>query len=300
MTADDIRDRAAGCILGLALGDALGAAREGSEPGPFRWEGEVPLHYTDDTEMTIGIVETLLDAESIDQDHLARRFAANYTSWRGYGPVTRKTLHLLREGRPWKEALTHFPQGSLGNGAAMRAAPVGPFARDEAAIRELSERQAEVTHTHPLGKEGAAVIAFTTASAFRDPQEPGDRVLEDLLRFTVEPAYREKFERAQACLSRAHDPDRVIRELGNRVEALESAPTAVYLYARYADDYEAAVAAAIELGGDTDTIAAMTGAIVGARVGAAALPPKAMERLEDRYWLEALALRYSAMIASRL
>lgn len=290
-----LHDRAAGCILGLALGDALGAAREGSEPGPFRWEGEVPLHYTDDTEMTIGVVEALLENPSIDQDYLVQRFASNYTSWRGYGPRTRMALSLVKKGRPWRETAT--ANESLGNGAAMRAAPVGPIvARDESAIRSLSERQAEVTHTHPQGKEGAVVVAFATAAAFRDPPIYGNQLLERLVAFTTDAAFRAKFERALACLSRPHDRERVVRELGNRVEAVESAPTAIYLFSRFSNDYEAAVAAAIELGGDTDTIAAMTGAMVGARVGASSLPASAMERLEDRYWLEALAMRYSTLV----
>lgn len=293
-----LHDRAAGCILGLALGDALGAAREGSEPGPFRWEGEVPLHYTDDTEMTIGLVEALLENPSIDQDYLAARFASNYTSWRGYGPGTRLALSLVKNGTPWREAARRkHPMGSFGNGAAMRAAPVGPlFAGDVAAIRDRSERQAEVTHLHPLGKEGAVVVAFAAAAAFRDPPIFGNQLLERLAAFTVDASFRAKFEAALACLSRPHDRDRVIRELGNRVDALDSAPTAIYLFARYSDDYESAVAAAIELGGDTDTIAAMTGAIVGARVGASNLPASAMARLEDRFWLEALAMRYSLLV----
>jgi len=182
----------------------------------------------------------------------------------------------------------------------MRAAPVGPFCYgDAAAIRAMSDLQAEVTHTHPLGKEGAAVVAFAAGFAYQDPRSPGDCLLEDLIRFTVEDSYREKFRVALACLARPHDPDRVISELGNRAEALESAPTAIYLFARFGDDFEAAVAAAIELGGDTDTIAAMAGAMVGTRVGASALPPIPLERLEDRFWLEAMALRYSSLVASR-
>jgi poly(ADP-ribose) glycohydrolase ARH3 len=295
------RDRAAGCFLGLAVGDALGAAREGSPPGPFQWDGEVPIHYTDDTEMTVGLIEALIEDPALDQDGLARRFVANYTSWRGYGPGTRLALSLVRKGRPWREAARgRFGDGSLGNGAAMRAAPVGPLCpQDPARLRDLAERQAEVTHLHPLGKEGAVVVAYAAAAAYRDSVPPGEALLEELAAFTKLDEYRRKFRAAIELLRRPHDPRRVIQELGNRVEAVESAPTAIYLFARYPADYNAAVASAIELGGDTDTIAAMAGALVGARVGKSSLPAMALERLEDVHWLDALAERYATLVASR-
>ncbi len=306
MDRNAIHDRAAGCVLGLALGDALGAPYEGGVLGTvvtglYRlWRGE-PLSYTDDAEMMIGLVESLLHDPSVDPEFLAARFAENYTVGRGYGHGTGRFLSEVKRGRPWREAnRSAFPEGSLGNGGAMRAAPVGPLhAHDPSVLRAVAERQAEVTHAHRVGMEGAVVVAYAAAMAFREPEAGGAAVLESLEQYTVVPVYREKFQTALALMSDEHSPRRVARALGSGVMALHSAPTAVYLSARFPEDYDAAVSAAIELGGDTDTIAAMTGAIVGARIGKSRLPADALAKLEGVEQLDTLADRYADLVVSR-
>lgn len=296
---DAKRDRVEGCILGLALGDALGAFHEGGPIGGMLWRGVQAvrgeaLAYTDDTEMMIGLVEELIENPDVDQDRLAGRFARNFTAMRGYGPGTRKLLATLRKGASWRdEVRATYPEGSLGNGAAMRVAPLGLVHDDPEKLRAAAERQAEVTHAHPLGKEGAVCVAYAASVAFRESRDRicGTSLLEDLKAFTTSRDYRTAFEIGVELLKKPHDPVLVNADLGNGIEALRSAPTAIYLAARFSDDYDLAVESAIQLGGDTDTIAAMAGGIVGAHVGRAGLPPEPLAKLENRAHLEALAAR---------
>ena len=122
---------------GLAVGDALGAPYEGlTSPDIFFRFGEPAvivtnptgdtLYYTDDTEMMIGVAETLAECGTIDEDRLARAFAENYHPERGYGRGARQIIERMQRGKDWRTlAGTIFPGGSFGNGAAMRVAPVG-------------------------------------------------------------------------------------------------------------------------------------------------------------------------------
>src|SRR3990172_4250149 len=103
--ADARRYRVEGCILGLALGDALGAPYEGLSLPVFT-PGTIP--YTDDTEMMIGLVESMLHDGAIDQDHLAARFAANYNPRRTYGGGTHRILQGLRSGGRWRDLNRKF------------------------------------------------------------------------------------------------------------------------------------------------------------------------------------------------
>jgi poly(ADP-ribose) glycohydrolase ARH3 len=171
-----MRDRFLGCLLGHAVGDALGAPFEGMpadvvfrEFGPVRAIFDSPpfspLAYTDDTEMTIGVAEVLIYDGTIDPARLAAAFERNYTPGRGYGPGAQRILDAVRAGGDWQAlAATVFPGGSLGNGAAMRVAPVGLlFHRDQTTLLEQARLSALPTHTHPVGIEAAQIFAAAIA-----------------------------------------------------------------------------------------------------------------------------------------
>jgi poly(ADP-ribose) glycohydrolase ARH3 len=179
-------DRFRGCLLGQAVGDALGAPFEGLPADYVYWTlGPVhelidqpaaePLRYTDDTQMMIGVAEALIAEGTIEEQPLARRFAANYEPWRGYGPGARQILECIAAGRDWQRLAEEvFPGGSFGNGAAMRVAPIGLlFCHDLDRVAEEARRSARPTHRHPLGVEGAEVFALAVALAAQGP--PLDR-----------------------------------------------------------------------------------------------------------------------------
>src|SRR5262245_13402450 len=136
-----VQDRFAGCFLGLAVGDALGGRFEaqladGSRARLPTVEALIDypqdeIWYTDDTQMAIGVAETLVAHGQIIEEHLCRAFVANYVPSRGYGWGARAVLDAMEDGKDYRAvAEKHFPGGSYGNGAAMRVGPVGLLFRD--------------------------------------------------------------------------------------------------------------------------------------------------------------------------
>jgi len=122
-----LADRALGALLGTFVGDALGMAWEGAPPGTIPDVLEMEDErlgagtYTDDTEMTIALAESLLRCDVVDDEDLARSFLAVHDPRRGYGTGTTQVFDLWRKGVPTREAAARVfdGQGSLGNGAAI-------------------------------------------------------------------------------------------------------------------------------------------------------------------------------------
>lgn len=286
-----LEERFTGSMLGLALGDALGARYEGSRGEKLAWTavaratGSV-LRWTDDTQMALGLAESLVERQGLDADDLAKRWADNMEVARGYGPGTRELLRRIKAGIPWREAnRSVFPEGSYGNGAAMRAAPLGlVYHRSVDTLRRGTMLASSITHAHPLGIDGALLIARAVALALRD-----EVTLEELYGFSSREEIRARLTLAQELLRRDASTAEVRRALGNGVLAHESAVTAVYMAHRFSDDFTAMTEHIVELGGDTDTIGAMAGGIFGARNGVAGLPTDLCARLEQRERLEHLA-----------
>ncbi len=166
-----------GALVGAAVGDALGARFEGAPsvtlPELERLERDPgPLRYTDDTHMTIGMAQSLVERKGFDGAHMAALFATRFMEepWRGYGAGPPRVFAALRLGASWNEASRSLfsGSGSFGNGAAMRVAPSALLGfRDVAALVSLAERTAIITHAHPLGIEGAMVQACSVAFALR-------------------------------------------------------------------------------------------------------------------------------------
>jgi ADP-ribosylglycohydrolase len=289
-----LSDRGAGALLGLALGDALGAKLEGGILSRAIWflvcipYGSL-LRWTDDTQMSLGAAESLLDRGGVDCDDLARRWAAAARWSRGYGPGTLALLAQVRRGRSWQDASKSvFREGSYGNGAAMRSAPFGLFYRGRRAeLLAAAAEAARVTHAHPLGVEGAVLIAAATADVLEGA--PLDDMLDDLEGLARREEFRSRLKWARAALNGTRpDAREVRRALGRGIAAHESVVTAIYAFARHRDDFGALTAFVAELGGDVDTIGAMAGALCGARNGVAALPAEPLSRLEERDRLDRL------------
>ncbi len=303
-------DRFAGSILGQALGDGLGAPLEGLPSGHiFQMFGSAQevlaappvkkLRYTDDTEMLIGVAESLIEFGEIVSDSLAKRFAENYHPERGYGPGATRILEGMLAGEDVSELVqTIFPGGSLGNGAAMRVAPVGLlFHHDLEAVAQQARLSALPTHVHPLGIEGAVLLATAVALAVRLPPSSGQRFdRQAMYRQLLPLAEHEEFRWALTTASRLRLSDS-LSSLGSDLQAHRSVVTAIACFATNAHSYEDTVATAINLGHDVDTVAAMAGAISGAYLGTAGLPSRLLNMLEDgprgRTYLAQLAEKLS-------
>jgi poly(ADP-ribose) glycohydrolase ARH3 len=230
--------------------------------------------------MAIGVAETLVAHGEIVEESLCRAFADNYEPSRGYGWGARAVLDAISSGRDHREvAERHFPGGSFGNGAAMRVAPVGLLFRNHPKrLREQARLSALPTHRHPLGIEGAQLLALAVGIASRTDRDRFDRAdfVERLSAACESAEYRAKIEEA----GRIQHPDQ-LAGLGNGIEALHSVPTAIASFALTPDSFESTIANVIFLGGDVDTIAAMAGAVSGAYLGAGGLPARLVDLLEN-------------------
>jgi poly(ADP-ribose) glycohydrolase ARH3 len=284
---DTTVERFKGCLLGLALGDAVGSPFEGSYCGiKTNYNQDLPevFRYTDDTEMAIGVAESLTASYGFNSDDMARRFAGNFDPFRGYGRGTAIVLNLINNGMHWQDANTLvFREGSFGNGAAMRVAPLGLFySNDVEVLREKVEEASSITHCHVLGKEGAVILAFAISLIIRTCGElTAMDFLDNLVNSTDSEEYSTKLRSVKDLLEREASLGDVVRTLGNSILALESVPTAIYSFLKYGHNFIRNIEFCIFLGGDTDTIGAMAGALSGCLIGSQSLPEDWLLRLEN-------------------
>jgi poly(ADP-ribose) glycohydrolase ARH3 len=298
----DLEAKFLGGMVGAGLGDAIGELA-------FRYpvKGELlsevdrreTLVYTDDTAMAIGLAESIAEVGGLDQHHLGNTFRANFQRepWRGYasGPPT-VFSKVERQGMAYAEAARtlYGGEGSFGNGAAMRIAPLGLFFHNAPDLYESARLSAEVTHAHPIGIDGAAVQARAVAQAVAlAPGEPfpTSDFLEVLLKTAHTPEMRLKLERVRDLIHQDVRPQRAIRQLGRGVAVHRSLPFAIYAFMRHSDSFEGCLLCAALNGGDRDTMGAMACAISGAYLGVDAIPQPWRERLENREQIEGLAVR---------
>jgi ADP-ribosylglycohydrolase len=265
-------------LAGLSVGDALGAQFfmvgrsldelvAGRPPaGPWEW--------TDDTHMACSVAGELRDHAAIDQDRLAAAFAQRCEPNRGYGAGAVVILHEIRDGVPWRQAAgaAFGGQGSCGNGAAMRVAPLGAYHPDRPDVAaDQAVRSAEVTHAHPEGIAGAVLVAVAAARAaaarLDGSRPPVAGFLDQLGPYLTEGVLQRGMSRAAKLVGRP--VEEAAYELGNgsRVTAQDTVPFALWAAATYLDDYPAAITACVRAGGDIDTTAAIVGGIVAAYTG---------------------------------
>jgi poly(ADP-ribose) glycohydrolase ARH3 len=297
-----LADRLAGAMLGTALGDALGAPFEGmARPAPdaiaAHLAASTPLRWTDDTHMMLALAASLVaTGGTVEPQQLGGTFARYFHDqpWRGYGAGPPQVFELASGGMSYEAAAASLfgGTGSFGNGAAMRCAPAVVLGfPDLAAAAELARAQARVTHAHPEGVDGAVVLACMLCVAasvpLADPWPAAtlDGVAAQLATDVMRQRLRDAIDLATA--------PGVSGGLGNGlrtgVAAAESVPAAVAVFLAHRRSPIDTIRAAVELGGDTDTVAAMAGALVGAQCGLSGLPASLLDRLEARERIERAA-----------
>jgi len=291
-------------MIGSALGDAIGelAFRYRTKDELCAQVRQVDeLRYTDDTAMSIGLAESILAKGDLDQQALGDTFRRNFLGepWRGYasGPPTIFSV-VERYGITYREAAKSLfgGEGSLGNGAAMRIAPVGLFFSNSPELYEKACLSASVTHAHPVGMDGAAIQAKTISLAVRvDPKElfSPTAFIDTLIGFAKTPEIKEKMQLVRRLLSEKAAPSRAAEQLGQTVAIHESMPFALFSFLRHPKSFEDCLFCAILNGGDRDTMGAMACAISGAYVGIDAIPQDWIQKLENRSCIEDLGLRLS-------
>ena len=295
--------RAVLSLHGLAIGDGIGEMMFSRPEHAYDMimQDQLPAGpwwHTDDTEMAISIVEVLRLLGSVHQDALARQFAWRYEREpdRGYGSGARKQLRMLAEGAEWRMTSREAfgGQGSLGNGSAMRVAPVGAwFAGDLDRVVKEARASAMVTHMHSEGVAGAVAIAVAAAMAWRlrgktSPEaiveffnEVHKRTPDGETRRGIDRAFQvRQFESLQAAA----------RTLGNGsgVTCPDTVPFTVWAAAKYLGRYREAIAATASVGGDVDTNCAIVGGIVSLSTGRTGFPEDWLSQIERLPYVNAL------------
>ncbi|WP_328501342.1 ADP-ribosylglycohydrolase family protein [Streptomyces sp. NBC_00457] len=280
-------DRALASLRGLAVGDALGSQFFVPVNYPLLKRRELPQapwQWTDDTEMACSVVAVLAAHHRIDQDALARSFAEHHDFDRGYGPAVNRLLRLVREGGDWRElaAALFNGQGSWGNGAAMRIAPLGAwYADDPEQATHQAEISAYTTHQHREAVVGAMAVAAAASMAAAPGGPPSAEVLLDgVIALVPKSTVGAGLRRARDMLDYA-DAATVAAVLGcgRRTTAHDTVPFALWSAARALGDYEEAFWTTAQVGGDVDTTCAIVGGVIAA--GKAGTPPGAwVERTE--------------------
>ncbi|KAM9467089.1 ADP-ribosylhydrolase ARH3 [Clarias gariepinus] len=289
-------------------------------------KGDGILQYSDDTAMMRCVAQSLLTRMGFDEQDMARRFAKEYSHapGRGYGSGVIQVLRKLASPQlsdVFQPARAQFGgRGSFGNGGAMRAAPFALAFRNAADVKRFARVGAMLTHSCSLGYNGAVLQALAVHFSLqgdlalpqkfisklisemdeveKDEAARGDAKVLNLAEFP----YCARLHKVKELMERNNvSIEEVISELGNGIAALESVPTAIFCVLHCLEPgeglpehyggLERTIAYSLALGGDTDTIACMAGAIAGAHYGISAIPQSWLKSCEGADEAEHLAER---------
>jgi len=312
-TAQQLKDRFAGCLVGQCLGDALGLLVEGMPPHvcreyvdralrpqriPRTGRGPFPFgQYSDDSQLARELMQSYVACRRFDPQDYAARIAAIFRENRivGRGRATEAAARRLIQGVPWDQA--GEPPPSAGNGSAMRAGPIGLLFFD--APRRLVQAaidQGRITHQDPRCSAGAVAIAGAVSIALQSDTIDAPHVVAQLTDWIrpVEPEFAWHLEQLEDWL--ALSPDEAVQPIseagldpghrdfwqGISPFVIGSVLWSLYSFLRTPSDYWETICTAIAVGGDVDTTAAMAGAISGAHLGLAPLPQPFVERITDQ------------------
>jgi ADP-ribosyl-[dinitrogen reductase] hydrolase len=303
------QDRIAGTLLGTAAGDALGAGYEFQHP-PFDEIAMIggglgdfaPGEWTDDTSMAACIAEVTATG-TVDLAAIGDRFLA----WQRSGPpdmgnLTRAVLERANDGGDLARAAAAYfaanPKGAGGNGALMRTAPVAStHLGDDPAIAASAREIAYLTHADPLAGDSCVLWSIAIDRAIRKQRLDG---IHDGL--TLLPEERRGYWTDVIVAAETNSPGSFTPN-GFTVTALQAAYAAVVQtpipHHMPAVHLQATLDAAVRIGHDTDTVAAIAGGLLGARWGASAIPFRWRRMLHGWPGLDATDLVRLAILTSR-
>jgi len=297
-----------GCLLGTAVGDALGLPYENLSPRrAARLLGPPDRHrfllgrgmVSDDTEHTCMVAQALAAAGG-EQYAFARDLARRLRWWlvglpAGVGFATLRAILKLWLG--WSPATSGV--FSAGNGPAMRGAILGAAVADRDRLRQLVRASTRLTHTDPKAEHGAFAVALAARLVCERPDLDGPTYLAELRGELANAApLLAWIEKAVASAAAGETTAAFAAsqgwQRGVSGYVYHTVPVALHAWLRHPRDYAAAVSGVILAGGDTDTTAAITGGIVGTAVGRDGIPPAWLDRLAEWPrtvgWMERLAV----------
>ena len=283
---NEIVDRVRGCIIGGVIGDALGGPFEG-RPGPLQFKEPTSWSVSDDSQLTLATCESIIETRTVSPEHIAQRFVHWYRARRitGMGASTLKALRDLDAGAHWALAGAKGEM-SAGNGAAMRIAPLA-FHLDPAITgeRQIIRDVCRITHHSEEAYVGALAIVNAIRSLVFEWSSPA-QLLTDVADSLPDSRVRYRIVELDQ-LPRDLIAAEVGSQLGTSGYVVESVPLALYA-ARSVDrvPFDVLLRNVIEAGGDTDTIASMTGQIAGAWLGASNIPKRWISSLPHAHEIE--------------
>lgn len=271
-----------------------------------------PIPYTDDTAMTRAICKSLTEEKKYDNRSMAKAFVQEFYKEpdRGYGAAVGTVFQRLRDTNPEDVTLparSQFDgQGSYGNGAAMRISPVALYSLSSSEVQKNAKENALITHAHINGVNGAILQAEAVfrSLSLEPPNLNTDKFIDDLLEVAkkLEQEYEEStcseekensghistssppkkpfsyfknIKEMKELLNKGETlkPETVVETFGNGIRAEEAVPAAIFSFLHKGRvSFQESINYAISLGGDTDTIASMAGAISGAYWGMNEIP----------------------------
>jgi len=290
------RGQFVGCLVGLAIGDALGAPLEfmpraeiADSYGEVRdflgggWLNLDPGEYTDDTQLALVITRSIIARGAVDPPDIAAEFGV----WLRSGPkdagyITRTAIRYHEQGQPWADVGARVARElagrAAGNGNLTRSAPLGLFhARRPAALLRDGRLVSELTHAHPLSVWSALAADLAIGELLHGRREGMiERVAAQIPEQAVRDVVCAAPRRSRAAV---RSGGFVLETLGAALWALENH-----------DGFEEVVIAAVNLGDDADGVGAVAGALAGAREGIAAIPTRWLGQIQDADQLADLAL----------
>jgi len=309
------KEQFSGCLIGQCLGDATGYVVEGFSPEACRRYVEDILkteragefghwpfpfgQYSDDSQLARELVLSYVNCKKFDPRDYSERIKAVFAERKvvGYGEATWDAAVRLVNGTPWEESGTPAP--SAGNGSAMRAAPIGLFFFDDTELLACGAHdQGRITHKDPRCSAGAVVVSGAVALVLQGQPINSDSFISTLADWSnrIEPAFASELEKLKVWISMP--PEEAVEyiskagiDAGYPVEddwrgitpfVISSVLWSLYSFLKTPGDYWETVCTAIRTGGDTDTTAAMAGAISGAHLGLDAIPSELAHRLTDQ------------------
>jgi ADP-ribosyl-[dinitrogen reductase] hydrolase len=246
--------------------------------------------YTDDTKMMLCIAESMVERGHVDPDDVARRFVAWFDTGdlRGIGNTCLESILRLKSRVSWRDSGSSG-KWAAGNGTAMRIAPVGLLdCQDLEGLRKDCWSTSIITHNNPEAVAGATVVAYVIARLVTGDLDE-ETLLADSADFVGKSEVAHNLIKAQGLLTSTTPTDEALAMLGTSGYVVETVASALYCFLRTPADFVTTVSTAIMGGGDTDTTAAVAGAISGAYNGLGNLPAHLVEQVEDSERLQQLS-----------
>ena len=313
----DLQGRFIGCLLGVAVGDALGMPTEGYTAREIRarWgvvrdmlpapeehfhSGLQAGQFTDDTEETLILAESIIEAHGFSADLFAGKLANWGAAWtlderlnRGVGFATRSAVESMLAGTPWQHSGLAIPTC----GSAMRAAPIGLlYHRDINVVKSYADLQSLPTHASPAARAAAVAVAVGVALSLNG----FDKCM--VLRYAASQASRIDADFAERLMWAESLLDLPVEDalglIRNSPLAAETVPAAFYCFLKFEKEPEEGLIAAASGGGDTDSIASIAGSLFGADQGPSWIAGRWLECLEGRGRIEAAAKGLFALHSS--